>query len=323
MKNNKSINILLLILLLIGFLSGCTTVDTKTRDESIPDNAVKMTPETDLYPPQLHSDEWMDPIPMEGPINTAGVEDAPVISPDGNTFFFFFTPDANIPANQQLLDGVTGIWWCHKQGDSWSEPTRVLLSENVALDGPVCINENILWFASFRFGNYGEDGDVWTAINENGEWNNIENVGKLLNDDYNIGEMYLSGDKNTIYFSRDSIPGSGELDLFITTFMNNNWTEPENIGLPVSSSINDAQPFVNADETELWFTRPSSKGYVGPAVYQSIKNPDGIWREPEEIVSNFVGDVGMDTAGNLYFTHVFVDESMNKIETDIYVCYRK
>ena len=206
MKKYKSTILLIIIIIMTCFISGCTTEDIKTREETIPDDAVKMTPETDIYPPKLHSDEWMDPIPLSGPIdisgsiNTAGVEDAPVISPDGNDLYFFFTPDANIPANKQLLDGVTGIWWSHKQGDSWSEPIRVLLSENVALDGPVCVHENTLWFASFRVGNYGEDGDIWTATNEEREWKNIENVGKLLNDEYNIGEMYLSGDKNTIYF---------------------------------------------------------------------------------------------------------------------------
>lgn len=322
-KYKPTILLLLVLIIILSCFSGCTTNDTKTREEAIPDDAVKMTPETDIFPPVIHSSEWVDPIPMEGPINTAGVEDAPVISPDGNTFFFFFTPDANIPPNEQLLDGVTGIWWCQKQGDSWSEPSRVLLSKNTVLDGPVCIHENTLWFASFRVGNYGEDGDIWTATNENEEWKNIENAGQLLNDEYNIGEMYLSGDNNTIYFSRDSTPGSGDIDLFTTTFVNDSWTEPENIGSPVSSYMSDAQPFVNDDETELWFTRLSTKGYAGPSVYRSIKNPNGTWGESEEIVSNFVGDVGMDAAGNLYFTHVFVDESMTKIETDIYVCYRK
>ena len=41
------------------------------RLESIPNNAVKMTPEQDLYPPILHSDEFLEPVPMPWPINTA------------------------------------------------------------------------------------------------------------------------------------------------------------------------------------------------------------------------------------------------------------
>ena len=83
----RLLNVLIIIILSFGLaLSGC--VEERSRGDSIPDDAVKMTPETDAFPPALHSDEWMQPIPMEGPINTAGAEDAPVIMPDGNTFIF-------------------------------------------------------------------------------------------------------------------------------------------------------------------------------------------------------------------------------------------
>ena len=54
--------------------------------EMIAEDAVKMTPETDLWPPVIHSSEWSDPIPMPGAINTAGVENAPVISAVISTF---------------------------------------------------------------------------------------------------------------------------------------------------------------------------------------------------------------------------------------------
>ena len=50
---------------------------------------------------------------MEGPVNTAGAEDSPFVTPDGQTLYFFFTPDVRVPAEQQLLDGVTGIWVTH------------------------------------------------------------------------------------------------------------------------------------------------------------------------------------------------------------------
>jgi hypothetical protein len=44
---------------------------------------------------------------------------------------------------------------------------------------------------------------------------------------------------------------------------------------------------------------------------------------PEEVVTGFVGDPGVDADGNLYFTHLFFTPEFEKIETDIYVCYRR
>ena len=62
------------------------------RESKIPEEAVKVKPEEDGFPPILHSHEYEEPVPMPGPINTAGGEDSPFITPDGNSFYFFFTP---------------------------------------------------------------------------------------------------------------------------------------------------------------------------------------------------------------------------------------
>ncbi|MBE9525149.1 MAG: hypothetical protein IMY76_08615 [Chloroflexi bacterium] len=49
-------------------------------------------------------------MPQPYPVNTAGVEDLAFIMPDGNTLYLWFTPDANMPAEGQVTDGVTGIY---------------------------------------------------------------------------------------------------------------------------------------------------------------------------------------------------------------------
>ena len=53
-----------------------------SRPDSIPTDIIKMTPEMDLYPPTLHSDEWEQPVPLPYPINSAGGEDSPFITPN-------------------------------------------------------------------------------------------------------------------------------------------------------------------------------------------------------------------------------------------------
>ncbi len=84
------------------------------RETKIPPNAVKMSPETDEHPPLVYTSDYEVPVPMPGAVNTAGAEDSPFITSDGNTLYFFFTPDVSVPVEKRILDGVTGIYMSHK-----------------------------------------------------------------------------------------------------------------------------------------------------------------------------------------------------------------
>ena len=64
-----------------------------SRNSMIPDDIEKITPEMDINPPKSLSPEYYDPIPVPGLVNTPGGEDSGFIMPDGDTLYFFFTPD--------------------------------------------------------------------------------------------------------------------------------------------------------------------------------------------------------------------------------------
>ncbi len=294
----------------------------KTRVQSLPADAVKMTPDDDLFPPILHNNDWHPPVPMPGPINTAGAEDSPFITPDGNTFFFFFTPDVRVPPNGQLFDGVTGIWWCHRTGDSWTEPERIILNEDISLDGAAFVQGDTLWFASARVGNYGEI-DVYTAVYKNGKWQNWRNAGAQLNKEYDIGEFHLSADGRSLYFHGYGHDGYGDLDLWKTERIANGWSQPVNLGAGVNDSFWQGWPYLSQDGEQLWFCGQSRKGQPGPAIYCSRKQADGSWGPAEEIVSSFAGEPSMDEAGNLYFVHHFFNVEGQMLEADIYIAEKK
>ena len=61
-------------------------------------------------------------------------------------FYFFFTPDVDIPPEKQLLDKVTGIYVSEMQGDVWSKPQRVILEDpgKLALDGREFVQDNVI-----------------------------------------------------------------------------------------------------------------------------------------------------------------------------------
>ena len=292
------------------------------REVVIPYEVVKVTPETDLFLPVLHSNQWETPLPLEGPINTAGAEDSPFVTPDGDTFLFFFTPDVRVPPHEQLTDGVTGIWWSQKVEGVWTEPERITLSNDVSLNGCAFLQGDTLWFCSARPGNLGEV-DIYTARYQEDGWTDWRNAGPQLNEEYDVGELHISADGNTMYFGWPSDKGFGGRDIWSSERSDGAWTEPLNLGPVVNSERDEDLPWLSMDGTELWFTGQSELGYTGPAIFRSVKLGDGEWGEPEEIISNFAGEPTLDGDGNIYFTHHFFDSDVDMLEADIYVAYRR
>jgi hypothetical protein len=141
-----------------------------TRGEVIPSDVVKGMPANDEHPPVLNSSEWYDPVPLSGPINTAGAEDSPFITPDGSEMYFFFTPDVRKTPQQQLFDNVTGIWRSDWNGTGWSEPERVWLQDpgKLALDGAEFVTGDRMWFASAREGYEGLNWFIASLVDN--EW---------------------------------------------------------------------------------------------------------------------------------------------------------
>ena len=282
------------------------------RYSSIPSWAPKYSPQNDTHPPVLHSSDWLQPVPVPGPIDTAGAEDSPFVTPDGSWFFFFFTPNLRINASQQIGDGVTGIWWSTRTATGWSDPVRVDLGSSYSLDGCEFVQGDVMWFCSVRAGNY-RGVDLYTARYVDGAWTDVQDAGRLINQVYQVGELSVSPDNQTMYYG---VNGT----IWALDNVGGNWSDPHVVpGLQATSG--ESQPFVTPDGKELWFTGYSTMGYPGPALFRSIWNGTG-WGRPAEVVSQFAGEPVLDAAGNLYFVHHFLDSGGSLAEADIYVAYR-
>jgi len=278
----------------------------------------------DAQPPVLSAGfaaDFYDPVPMEAPITTAGAEDSPFITPDGNNFYFFFTADMNIPVNQQLFDRVTGIYWSQKVGGTWTEPQRVWLNyyDDPSLDGAETVLGNTMWFASVRDGVEREI-DIYSAELVDGRWSNWTNLGEPLNVAYQVGELHLSADGNEVYFHSEIAGGYGGMDIWVTSKVNGEWQTPENVAA-VNTADGEGWPYLSEDGNELWFTRNS--GGIPLGIFRSVK-VNGQWQTPQLVVSGLAGEPTLDREGNLYFVHHYYDDTAKKIwEADIYVCRRR
>lgn len=302
---------------LLTALAACAALVAQTvprdRGSAIPPDAEKVLPGTDAHPPILHSAEWHQPVPLPAPVNTAGAEDAPYISADGKTLWFFFTPDVRVPPQKQLLDGVTGIYETRKTADGWTVPRRLALQKpgQLALDGAPCVQGDTLWFCSARQGNF-RGVDMWIASRKNGVWTDWRNAGQRLNKELKIGEVHLTADGRTLYFHAERPEGKGKLDIWRTRLVKGEWVDPEPIEA-VNTAEDEGWPFITPDGRELWFLR-TTRG--APGIYRS-RIVAGRFSPPELIVSQFAGEPTLDREGNLYFVHHFFRDG-RMIEADIY-----
>ena len=285
------------------------------RETKIPAGQQKMTPEIDLLPPILHSDEYEQPVPMPYPINTAGAEDSGFMMPDGNTFYVWFTPDPGAPLGEQLDDGVTGIYVSKKVNGAWQKPERVVLqdADKQSLDGCAFVQDCTMWFCTARTGYTGLH--WFKASCTDGKWGKWENAD--FKPEYEVGELHITADGKELYFHSSKAGGKGQYDIWVSRNNNGEWLPPQNIEVVNSPEI-DGWPSLTQDGNELWFTR----FYMGsPAIFRS-KRVNNEWQEPELIISQFAGESSVDSEGNIYFTHHFYKDGV-MLEADIYVAYRR
>lgn len=314
--NKKNILIIIIILIFAIIIIGCVDNKFKSREKAIPNDAVKVTPEIDQFPPKLHSNEYNEPIPLYGSVNTAGAEDSPFIPCcKEDELYFFFTPDVDVPVEKQLIDGVTGIYVSKKVNEEWNEVERVILQDpwKLSLDGCAFIQDNIIWFCSARQGYIGVH--WFTAEYTNGKWSNWQNAD--FEKELEVGELHFTNKFMEIFYHSSREGGKGGTDIWFTKNVNGTWIKPINIEI-VNSEENEGYPYISTDGSELWFT----KQYLGtPAIFRS-KKIENEWQKPELIISQFAGEPTLDDEGNIYFVHHFYDDG-KMIEADIYVAYRK
>ena len=280
----------ILVLLSLVLVISCTLAEYNnfTREDKIPTTAVKQTPESDLSPPILHSDEFEPPVPL-ATISTAGAEDSPFVPAGSNDLYFFFTPDVSVPVEKQILDGVTGIWFSEYKDGGYQEPTRIWLQKPDKLSGDGCefVEGNEMLFCTVR---EGYTGIHWfRAEYMDDKWQNWEK--EYLPED--VGELHIWEDE--IYYHYDDGTGS---DMWMRTNVDGEWVNPTKVEA-VSSSDFDGFPYITPDGNEMWFNR----FYLGtPGTFRS-ERINGEWQEPELIVSMFAGEPTLDKDGNLFFVH--------------------
>ncbi len=113
--------------------------------------------------------------------------------------------------------------------------------------------------------------DVWQKAYEwSLQWPEIDQTGALT----------ISQDGNNLYFAACGWDDSyGRCDLYSSSFINDQWTEPINMGPTINSNGWESQPCISSDGTQLYFVSDRKGGFGGSDIWKSVKLNDGTWSQ--------------------------------------------
>lgn len=123
-----------------------------------------------------------------------------------------------------------------------------------------------IYFASDKPGGYGGV-DIYMSMREiGGQWGTPINLGPKVNTSGDEMFPYIAND-GTLYFASNGHLGLGGLDVFSTSMVKTgnkmtNWTEPENLGYPINTNMDDFNYVIADDNKKGYFcsNRPGGQG---------------------------------------------------------------
>lgn len=232
---------------------------------------------------------------MPSEINTAFEETAPVLSPDGKTFYFVSRRADNkgggiSPGDQRYFEDIyVSIW--DEETKKWGKATNSAELINrvntygmdaishISKDGQtmyLTINTMVLEKPKPKT----KHSDIfYCRMNRKGTWNSPKSLGKPVNSMLFDAAASFTDDESTVYFISERPGGYGRADIWVSYKQGNDWTKPENLGDVVNTDGNETTVFVSGDGQYLFFSSTGHKGMGGYDVYVAKNNGDG-WDEP-------------------------------------------
>lgn len=201
---------------------------------------------------------WSKPYRFDYPLNKNIKHDACVsLSLDGLTLFTYKSNNEGDLYFSQIENGV------------WSKPKPLTGINSKWREDHVALayDNKTAYFVSDRPGGFGGK-DIWKAVKINDkEWGTPVNLGPIVNTEYDEEGVFIHPDGKTLYFSSRGHETMGGYDIFETTFEDEKWTKPINLGYPVNSPDDDVFFVLTADGKNAYLSSVKEDGYGMQDIY--------------------------------------------------------
>lgn len=93
---------------------------------------------------------------------------------------------------------------------------------------------------------------------------------------------FVSKDGRTLYFASNRPGGAGNYDIWVSNRQGTGWSTPRNLGIEINTPFDENSPYVNKDNTRLYFASNGRVGLGGFDIFVSSFN-DGTWSAPVNV----------------------------------------
>ena len=189
-----------------------------------------------------------------GIVSTDSVELNAVFSPDGKLFYF----------TRKDAGGLYSIWEMKEVDGRWTQPQIASFSGLYEDADPfITTDGKYLFYISKRPDEgSGPPHDILILEKAASGWSEPHNPGPPLNTEHNEIYPWLSA-TGVLYFKSDRPGGLGQRDIYVSRWEKGSFSEPVNVGGPISSAHNEGDIFVAPDESYVVFVssdRPDGYG---------------------------------------------------------------
>lgn len=193
--------------------------------------------ESVVYVTRREGESWGTPVDITLEASMGTDCHTTCLNSDGTELYLF--KNDNYDGNIYVTRFVNGRW------SAIEKLNRNINTKFYESHAAISSDGKKLYFTSNREGGLGEL-DLWVSERDDtGDWGIPANLGSVVNTPYNEETPFISGDGNTLTFSSEGHGSMGGYDIFLSQFAAGQWTNPVNIGYPVSTTDDNTgfQPF--------------------------------------------------------------------------------
>ncbi len=213
-------------------------------------------------------------------INTSYNEGSACLSFDGKYLLF---SRCNAPGTQGNCDIYSAVL---KSDSTWGDVKNLgptINSSGWDSHPSLTHKGDTLFFASNRVGGFGLSDIYFSVKDKQGNWEKAQNAGPIINTRNSEVSPFFHHKFNVLYFSSNGHPlNFGEFDIYKSSQLKRNWSEPKNIG-PLVNGVGSEYYFtIDSKSQELYYARSNEDDLKNLDLYSF---PVPMEAQPEAIVT--------------------------------------